>query len=605
MGKFPLYWISVLLLLFFNFSFLFKTDLSFSQDLGRHIKSGQIILETGQVARVNQFSYTYPDYPFINHHWLFQVIVALADQSIGIDAFLWVKILILLTASFLTLKVIPKDRQVWILSLGFIFFHILRERTELRPEIFSFLFTSITLYILFKFYERVQSAECRVENGGSSHIRSNNILRGVYDEKFILLLPLIQLIWTNIHIYFPMGLILQSLFLTVFVLRKEYQAAKTLSLTLALSLLVTLINPNFISGALYPFQILRGYGYTIAENQTMFLLESLNFANPNFLFVKLGLILGVLGILGSIFKKKFDRLLYILIGLGSGFALLNTRSFPYLVFLSFPALVRLLPSLKSNSWWMMGNVLIGLLLLGESLFYLSGDYYRYKDEGLKVELKTEQPGKKALDFILEKDLPQPIFNNFDIGSYITYRAYPKYKVFVDGRPEAYPADFFRQTYIPIQNDPKLFESEASKIGIKTVIFSITDQTPWAAQFFKNMHQNADWRMVYLDDAIVVYIKSSEVEKLELKSLDLKNLKVKDYNFKDYLSYLKISYFLLNVGEVEKAQEFAEKGLSLFKDSPMGNMIMLQLLSQESSSSGQTSRSDIDRYYLNSKNSFWW
>lgn len=613
--------------------------MSFSQDLGRHIKSGQLILETGRVASVNQFSYTYPDYPFINHHWLFQVITALAYSTVGIDTLLWVKIIILLTASFLTLKIIPQEKQVWILSLGFLFFHILRERTELRPEIFSFLFTSLTLYILFKFYYQFKFEKANTKNETISNDKNHKFkifrqfpkeigrviskLRtcfarpcdaSVFGFRALYMLPLIELVWTNTHIYFPIGLILQGIFLGTFLIKKEYQATKTLTLSLTLSIFVTLSNPNFLSGALYPFKIFSNYGYTIAENQTIFLLESLGFANPNFLFVKLAFGILVVTAIYCLFKKKFDILLIktdrsqallSLIGLGSAFALLNTRSFPYLVLVSFPALVRLLPSLKVNSWSVMVNVLVAVTLLGESLFYLNGDYYRYKDEGVKVELKAEQPGKPALDFILENKLPQLIFNNFDIGSYITYRAYPEYKVFVDGRPEVYPSDFFKQTYIPMQEDPKKFISETSKRGIKTVIFSITDQTPWAGQFFKNMNQNADWKMVYLDDAIVVYVKSSEVKRLGLKTIDLNNLKAGDYMYEDSLSYLKISYFLLNIGEFEKAQEFDQKALSLFKDSPMGNMIMVQLLSQEATNSSQVNRSDIDRYYLNSKSSFWW
>ena len=44
-------------------------------DIGRHIKNGELVL-SGQyeVLYKNFYSFTYPDYPFINHHWLFGVI---------------------------------------------------------------------------------------------------------------------------------------------------------------------------------------------------------------------------------------------------------------------------------------------------------------------------------------------------------------------------------------------------------------------------------------------------------------------------------------------------------------------------------------------------
>src|SRR3990167_2163720 len=73
-------WIKILLL-FFVFSFLFRTDYSFDQDLGRHLKLGEIIIKTGNVPRINLFSYTNPDFPFINTRFqsCYYSFVCLAD----------------------------------------------------------------------------------------------------------------------------------------------------------------------------------------------------------------------------------------------------------------------------------------------------------------------------------------------------------------------------------------------------------------------------------------------------------------------------------------------------------------------------------------------
>ena len=50
-------------------------------DLGRHIKNGELILARHGVPTVNEYSYTAPDFPFLNHHWgsgvLFHVVHAL------------------------------------------------------------------------------------------------------------------------------------------------------------------------------------------------------------------------------------------------------------------------------------------------------------------------------------------------------------------------------------------------------------------------------------------------------------------------------------------------------------------------------------------------
>ncbi|PJE69283.1 hypothetical protein COU96_00565, partial [Candidatus Shapirobacteria bacterium CG10_big_fil_rev_8_21_14_0_10_38_14] len=46
----------------------------FDQDLGRHIKLGEIIWQTKKVPVMNLFSYTHPDFPTLDHHWGSQVI---------------------------------------------------------------------------------------------------------------------------------------------------------------------------------------------------------------------------------------------------------------------------------------------------------------------------------------------------------------------------------------------------------------------------------------------------------------------------------------------------------------------------------------------------
>ena len=140
-----------LLLVFFVFSFLFKTDYSFDQDLGRHIKLGEIITQGLQVPNTNLFSYTNPDFPFINTHWGFEVFSFLFTKNFGLPAFLILKVFIILLSVWLTLRIIPKGNTALLLPVGFIFLHVLRERTDLRPEIFSFLFVPATVPLYWMF----------------------------------------------------------------------------------------------------------------------------------------------------------------------------------------------------------------------------------------------------------------------------------------------------------------------------------------------------------------------------------------------------------------------------------------------------------------------
>ena len=55
-------------------------------DIGRHIKNGELILNgNSQVLYKNFYSFTYPEYPFINHHWFFGVISYLVFRLSGFN----------------------------------------------------------------------------------------------------------------------------------------------------------------------------------------------------------------------------------------------------------------------------------------------------------------------------------------------------------------------------------------------------------------------------------------------------------------------------------------------------------------------------------------
>ena len=562
-------WVKTLLLLFV-FSFLFRTDHSFDQDLGRHLKLGEIITQTGSVPKTNLFSYTNGDFPFINTHWLFEVLVFWANQTIGIQSLIVLKILIILLSVWLTLKIIPKENAAFFLPVGFIFLHVIRERAELRPEIFSFLFTSVTYYILEKY------------------------IRG--STKLAFLLPLIQLLWINTHIYFFVGLILQSIFLiqlTFHKLRSHLSSGKLelLAFIFILSVFISLINPHGLSGLLYPLNVTKNYGYTIVENQTMFLLESINFRDPNFLFVKLAAALIVLSLTVSLIRRKFHILSFLLSLIGMTLALLNVRSFPYLVFLSLPAVLQNFGVIRFKGLTFVLSLVTCTLLLLESFLYLNGSYYKYTDNQHQVGLGYIESGKGAMDFVLSNNLTGPIFNNFDIGSYILYRGYPKYQVFSDGRPEAYPAQFFTGIYIPSQSEYKNFKEVEKLYGFKTIIFSHTDQTPWGQNFLKSVVKDAEWRLVYVDDFMVVLTKPEVVESNKLTVVDLSQVSPNSYQFNNHLSYLRLAVFLIN-NNYSNGIQFVQKALQINPDSPYANTVLGNL-------TGQTI------YTAKSKNLFFW
>lgn len=568
-------WVGFLLLLFFTTSFLLRTDRSFEQDLGRHFKLGEIIWAEKSVPQTNLFSYTNPDFPFINHHFLFEVWAYLVKSGVGLEWLVVLKVLIMLVAVGLTIKLSLEKNPLLTLPVGFLFLHVLRERAELRPEILSFLFTSLTYLILERFRD------------GRSRPRS-------YWSKWVWFLPLIQLLWINTHIYFPIGVLIQGIFLVDFLISKQFTQAKLILFVTILSILIMFVSPWGVKSLLYPLQVFQNYGYTIAENQNMFLLESINFKNPNFLFVKIAAGLVILSVLVGWIRRTLQLRYLLLSLLGLTLALAHVRSFPYLVFVSLPATLANF-GVVSGKRWVMGLIgLTGLLLLIESFFYLNGDYYRYNDSGYKTELVLEEKGQRALDFVLTQKLPGPIYNNFDIGGYLIYRLFPQYQMFIDNRPEAYPASFFQQVYIPGQSNYEEFKKQEEKYGFQTIIFSHTDQTPWGTSFLKSVVGDESFRVIYIDDFIMVLVRKEVVLEKNLLVVDLSGLSPLKYQFDNHVDYLKVALALLKMGYQERAKLFTQQALSLFPDSPLGNLLMANF-----------DPFKREYYSQKSQNNFWW
>jgi len=247
----------ILLMSWYGLFFMEKIDLTTS-DLGRHIKNGEMILD-GQfgVLNTNFYSYTEPDYKFINHHWGSGVIFYLIWKVFGFIGLSIFCLLISLITFFLFFKIAQKESNFKIAFLiSLLLIPLMVARNEIRPEIFSYFFIALFFWILW-------------------HWRKNKL-----DSKWLFVLPILGIFWVNLHIYFVFGPALIGLFLVDHIIRKK-RINKKLGIVLILTGLVSLLNPFFIKGLIYPFNIFKSYGYRIVENQSVWFLENWGFNSPN------------------------------------------------------------------------------------------------------------------------------------------------------------------------------------------------------------------------------------------------------------------------------------------------------------------------------------
>ena len=63
--------------------FLFSIFPYSDKDWGWHFKLGEYFLKNGHITRINPFTWTLPNYVWVNHEWLYDPILYLLTKSIG------------------------------------------------------------------------------------------------------------------------------------------------------------------------------------------------------------------------------------------------------------------------------------------------------------------------------------------------------------------------------------------------------------------------------------------------------------------------------------------------------------------------------------------
>lgn len=509
-----------LLLFVLIFIGFFHPISAITQDLGRHLITGEIILKTHSIPKINLFSYTFPNFPFINHHWLTEVFYSHLFQAAGFNSLLILNtILVILSFGLVIASIYRKTGALALSFCSLLFIPILFERTDVRPEFFSFLFLSLFIVILYKFREKY--------------------------TRLIFLLPFIELLWTNVHIYFPIGIALIIIFFVDYLILNRnhfnYKYIGIFAVILSLSLLSTLFNPNGLKGALYPLSVFQNYGYSIQENQNIFFLWNYSH-NPAILFFGISAIF--LFLILILARKKTCPADWLISISFSILAMTAIRNFPLFIFATFIPFARSLSNIHFTFPKHIKTIFLVFLL---ALFVFEAQWI-YAKKGFGMG--TETGAKEGVDFFLKNNLKGPIFNNFDIGSYLIYRLYPKEKVFVDGRPEAYPASFFKEEYIPMQEKSDIFETADRKYNFNTIFFSHTDQTPWAEKFIKQITENKKWNLVYLDDFSAIWTKDGNIK--STINIDYSNIK----------SLIQLAHFFQNTKLADQEINIYQKILSI-------------------------------------------
>ncbi|KKW10455.1 MAG: hypothetical protein UY50_C0034G0012 [Parcubacteria group bacterium GW2011_GWA2_49_9] len=233
-------------------------------DLGRHIKNGEMILQNSPILSQNVYSYTHPNFQWVNHHWASGVLSYFVWTFFGFTG-LHLSFILLSFAALAIFLLAGRVYANWGI-VGFVALAtlpLLAERTEVRPEVISYLFAGLFFFLLSRFREQPQARMS---------------ILGLW------FLPVIEMFWVNLHVYFLLGPLLVGAFLLESLLIRRavfFRLAGIFVLTVG----AMLLNPFGYRAFTAAVTIFGNYGYRLAENQPVWFMEKL-IADPNFFIFK-------------------------------------------------------------------------------------------------------------------------------------------------------------------------------------------------------------------------------------------------------------------------------------------------------------------------------
>ncbi|MDO8594037.1 MAG: hypothetical protein Q7R93_00795 [bacterium] len=507
-----------LLFLLYGFFLAHPIDLT-TADLGRHIKNGEVLLTDTSVLSTNLYSYTNPDFPVVNHHWGSGVLFYVTWKLFGFTG-VHLFFIALSMAALLVFLLAGRRYASWgivgLVALPAIF--LLGERTEIRPEVFSYLFAGLFFYLLCRNRE-----VCHPRESGDPEEKQESLdsrLRGNDRDtiKLLWLLPILEILWVNTHIYFLLGPLIVGAFLLESLLTRREHFRKLLSI-FGIVGGAMLVNPFGYRAITAAFTLFNNFGYMLAENQPVWFMEKLS-NDPNFLIFKI-----VFGILTLSFVavlardwRKF-RLSHFFVATGmSILAWLAIRNLALFGLFSIPFiagnLALIFKDLRSREALAKCAIGFSVAVLIISISLKLPQYFPYwRQFGLGLEKGNDA----SIQFLENEQIHGPYFNNYDIGGYLIFHLFPKEKVFVDNRPEAYPAAFFSDVYIPMQEDKTIWEKQLKEHDFNAIIFAYHDATPWGQHFLVERIQDAAWAPVYVDNKVLILLRRTERNQARIKA----------------------------------------------------------------------------------------
>jgi hypothetical protein len=470
-------------------------------DIGWHIRSGQQIAATHAVPRVDSFSSTMQGQPWFAWEWLYDLVVGQLEARLGLNGVVWLTAVIIAAVFASMFRLLMARGANVLVALLMVLLALWASTIHLlaRPHVVSWLLTLACFVIL-------DSSERACFAGGAE--------RG---GRWLWTLPLLMLVWVNVHGSFLLGFVLWGIFLLgaawswfhakdnrIEEVLQKISAGKrvrTLGWVGVLSAAASLVNP-------YGWNLHR-HAYSYLSNR--FLMDHIDeFQSPNFhelaqkCFLALLLItVAVLAIRGR--ALRVSEGLTILFAVYAG--LYASRNIPVSAILLVMVVGPLVPasgiargflqrmsavetSLHGHVWPVLAAVVTLAIAanggrVGSSIL-------------MDAHFDPKRMPVEAVNYLERNSVKSPVLSPDSWGGYLIYRSYPRVRVVVDDRHDLYGAEFF-QSYLKMMQVERGWEDFLETHKASCVLL------PRDAALANILAGTKGWKTIYADDVAIAFV----------------------------------------------------------------------------------------------------
>lgn len=496
--------------------------------IGWHIRTGQLILSTHTIPRLDPFSSSLNGDPWFAWEWLFDLLAGALANLTGLNGVVAFAAFIISLTFWLAFRWLTQHGANVLLALFLVLLAVCASMIHFfaRPHVLSWLFTIIWFAILDSWEGTYVAAPGGLQGADKN---SNRIS--------LWLLPVTMLFWVNLHGGFLIGFVLLAIFWFSAVWQwlgagsdrvddllskiRVFHRVRDLTFVGIASGAATLMNP-------YGFHL---YSHIYGYLSNRFLMDHIDeFQSPNFHLIAqkcfAALLLLTLAALATasveLRKPKISHAIIVLFAVYSG--LYSSRNIPIASFLLIlvigPRLSQQIARFRKHgehsanfneTGFFRRMQTIELSLRGHlwPVAVVALTCWILVDHG-KVGSKTLVDAQfnpkrfpvAAVNYVEKENLPGPFFSPDSWGGYLIYRLNPQSKVIIDDRHDFYGEVFLRSYLKTIHVEPG-WQDFLQQHPARCLI------VPADSALANILVESAGWRVVYQDEVAVVFLLPSE------------------------------------------------------------------------------------------------